>query len=412
MSKASRVHDCTNVELNGQFVLVAASGGTMLRLHYAVLRSTRFTLALVVVLSVSGASKEKQHQGVEPSKPAFLEIHLADLGYRPTQDYHYPGTGIPRDITILNDDYNKRLTFIDDKTLVVYQSHYQPQNQKDGSPESRYMEAFFVNSQTGALIARKTWPTIKRRFLNERWDTQARILAVAGGFLVHAGNSLTLYSTGLEQKAQLPLEDGPRWAVTVAPLGRTIHLQRIYEDNQADGEWLAPDTLTKLRSQHEMAGITSASDQAVVDKLAHCLQLQSFGEPARNLYCDNPSRLGLPVFLNESEVLAVRYKGFTVWSTKGEMLWGHEGPVMTGSHNRSLNGNRFALWMSGDNDVFDQVKLPKGQTVIIVYDRDTRSRIFQMTVGSSTEVNGFELSADGSMLAVLLGDTVRLYKIP
>jgi hypothetical protein len=349
----------------------------------------------------------------ESSKPsAFLEIHLADLGYRPTQDYHYPGTGIPRDISILNDDYDKRLTFIDQNTLAVYQSHYQPQNQKDGSQESRNMEAFFVNPQTGKLIVRKTWPTIKRRFLNERWDTQARIFAVAGGFLVHAGNALTLYSAGLEQKAQLALEDGPRWAVTVAPLGRTIHLQRIYPDNQADGEWFDSDSLKKLRSQHEMAGITSASDQAVVDKLARCLQLQVVSEVARNLYCDNPNRLGLPLFLSESEILAVRYKGFTVWSTKGEMLWGREGSVRIGSHKRSLNGNRFAILMTGNSGLFDQVKIPKKQEVIILYDRDTKSKIFQLTMERSAELNAYELSPDGSVLAILLGDAVRLYKIP
>jgi len=359
---------------------------------------------------VSGGSKQRQSR--ESDKPAFLEIHLADLGYRPTQNYHYPGTGIPRDLSILNDDYKKRLVFIDQNTLVVYQSHYRLQNQNDGVPESRHMEAFFINPKTGTLMVRKTWPTIKRRWLNERWDTQARIFAVAGGFLVHAGNALTLYSAGLEQKAQLALEDGPQYAVTVAPLGRTMHLQRIYPDNQAEGEWFDSDTLKKLRSQHEMAGITSASDQAVVDELAHCLQLQSVGEAPRNLYCDNPSRLGLPLFLNESEILAVRYKGFTVWSTKDEALWGHEGPVMIGSHERSLNGNRFAISMTGNSGTFDQVKIPKERDVIVVYDRDTRSKIFQLTLKRSTEVNGFELSPDGSVLAVLLGDTVQLFKIP
>jgi hypothetical protein len=197
-----------------------------------------------------------------------------------------------------------------------------------------------------------------------------------------------------------------------APLGRTIHLQRIHPDNQFNGEWFDSDSLKKLRSQHEVAGITSASDQAVVDELAHCLRLQVVAEVARNLFCDNPSRLGLPLFLSESEILAVRYKGFTVSSTKGEMLWGHEGPVMIGNHKRSLNGNRFAILMTGNGGLFDQVKIPKKQDVIILYDRDSKSKIFQLTLERSAEVNTFELSPDGSVLAILLGDTVRLYKIP
>jgi hypothetical protein len=375
------------------------------------LKTTILIIAVVAMPSVGSPSKDKQRQPAESSKPAFLEIHLADLGYRSSNDYHYPGTGIPRDISILNDDYKKRLTFIDQNMLVIYQSHYQPQKQKDGMPESRNMEAFFVNPQTGMLIERKTWSTIKRRFLNERWDTQARIFAAAGGFLVHAGNALTLYSAGLEQKAQLALEDGPRWAVTVAPLGHAIHLQRIYPDNQAEGEWLDSEALKKLRSQHEIAGITSASERAVVDELAHCLQLQAVGETARNLICNNP-RLELPLFLSESEILTTHYKGFTVVSTEGALLWGHEGPVMISSYERSLNGSRFALAMRGDNGTFDQFKILKKQVAIIVYARDTRLKVFELTMGRSNEVDALELSPDGRMLAVLLGDTLRIYSIP
>src|SRR4029077_7511194 len=145
------------------------------------------------------------------------------------------------------------------------QSHYQPQNPKDAPNGPRSMEAFFVSPRTGKLVSRKTWPTIQRRFLNERWDTQARIMAVQGGFLVHAANSLTLYSSNLEPKGKLTLEDGPEFAITVAPLGRTFHRQSIQVDNQAEGEWFDSNTLVKLHSQHEMAGVTSASDQAVVD---------------------------------------------------------------------------------------------------------------------------------------------------
>ena len=116
------------------------------------------------------------------------------------------------------------------------------------------MEAFFLKSSNRRVYSRKTWPTIRRRWLNERWDTQARIVAVPGGFLIHAENSLVLYSSEREQKGNLPLETGLRWAVTVAPIGRTIHLQRIHDDNQAEGEWRTSDGLTKLRTQNEMAG--------------------------------------------------------------------------------------------------------------------------------------------------------------
>lgn len=345
--------------------------------------------------------------------PAVLEIHLSDLGYQPAPETRYPGTGIPRDLSILNDDYKKRLTFTDDKMLVVYQSHYPSPTGKAGSPESRSMEAFFVSTQTGALISRKSWPTIQRRWLNERWDSQARIMAVRGGFLVHAGDSLTFYSSGLEPKGKLGLENGPRWAVTVAPLGHTIHLQRIQDDNRAEGEWFDSDTLAKVRSQHEIAGITSASDHAVVDNLAHCVQLQTVGEIPRNLYCADPSHLGLPLFLSDSEVLSVCGKGFAVFSTSGEKLWGREVPDArpVGNHKRSLNGNRFGILIRG-RVMFDRVDLAEEQSAILVYDLSSRTQVFHLTLEHVAGPIDFDLSPDGSELAVLVGETVRLYKIP
>ena len=208
-----------------------------------------------------------------------LEITLSSLGYPSLPEWRYKGGGIPWDLSILNDDDKKRIVFIDDRTLAIYQSHCPPE--KDGSPGSRSMVAFFVNPHTGNLISRRTWETIKRRWLNEGWDTQARILAVADGFVVHARHSLILYSPGLEKKAELKLDNEPGWAATVAPQGHVVHLQRIEDDNTAKGEWLASDTLKELRSQNEMAGIVSASDTTAVDKLAPCLQLQSVGEAPR-----------------------------------------------------------------------------------------------------------------------------------
>jgi hypothetical protein len=319
-------------------------------------------------------------------------------------------------LSILNDDYKKRLAFIDEKTLVVYQSHCPRQDQKESSAETRSMEAFFVNPQTGALISRRTWPTIKRRWLNERWDTQARIMAVSGGFLVHAADSLVLYSAGLEQKGKLTLEDGPRWAVTVAPLGRTIHRQRIQDDNQAEGEWFDSDTLAKIRSQHEMAGVTSSSDRAVVDMLAHCVQLQVVGETPHNLYCAEASHLGLPLFLSDSEVLYVYRNGFSVLSTAGEKLWGRDAlddkNSLIAEHKRSLGGNRFAFSVTGGHHTdFDQVKVPQGGLAIFVYDSSARVQIFHLTLGHGTGHVDFDLSPQGNMLAVMAGDTVRVYRI-
>jgi len=376
--------------------------------------------ALFIASNAAQAGNGSQPSKTAVNTPPYLQIDLRDLGYRPQQEYHYPGSGIPRDLSVLFDDYNLRLTFIDEKTSAVYQSHYPAPSETNPVP-SRSMEGFFVNTKSGALISRKTWSTSKRKWLNERWDTQARILAVEKGFVVHAGNSLALYSGDLSKRANLQLDDHLSWAATVAPMGRTIHLEQIdreRSDGMANGEWLDSSDLTKLWEQQELAGVVSSSDCATVDKLADCLQLQVVGESPRNLYCLEPCRRGLPEVLSENEVLAEYYEGFCVLAINGERLWGREttkdkNRLIIENHKRSLDGNRFVISVRGEHHtVFDEIKVGNRHLEILVYDSATRSQIFQLDLGTPVERIDFDLSPDGSVLAVLQGKVVRFYRIP
>lgn len=366
----------------------------------------------------SCAADDKPHPNKKDVKQTpFLEIRLHDLGYQPEPEYRYPGTGVPRDLSILNEDSKKRLAFVSDKVLAVYFSHLPAlPNNKGLATDSLSMEAFFVDPNLGSLISRKTWATRKRKWLNERWDTQARILPVREGFLVHAGNSMILYSTDQQEKAKISLDDQFLWAATVPPLGRTVHLQQIEDDNNAEGEWLASDTLHKIATQRESAGVTSASDNAVVTELAHCVQLQSVGESPRDLCCHDPCRLGLPEFLSSTEILNVYPNGFEILSDRAEMLWGREAAGrntrIIASHERSLDGSRFAIALTSDrNIVFDQVNVAKGQTTILIYDRSGRNRIFALPLGVVEQLS-FCISPNGSVLAVIIDDAIRLYNVP
>jgi hypothetical protein len=198
----------------------------------------------------------------------------------------------------------------------------------------------------------------------------------------------------------------------IAPAGHTIHLQRINNDNTANGQWIASDNLAKLHSQTEIAGVTSASDNAVVNKLAHCIQLQPVDELPRNLSCPGQSHLGLPLFLSDSEVLSVYCNGFRVLSTKGQELWSREAPPgkdrnVIAAHKRSLDGHRFAISLNGPT-IFDQVSIPNGKHGIVVYDSTKRLRVLFLPVSAED----FQLSPDGNILAILHGDNIGLYRIP
>jgi hypothetical protein len=370
-------------------------------------------LLLFAVVTAGRALAEKADTGNQP----FVEVHLRNLGYVYEKNIRIKGNGIPQDLSLLNDDVNLRMTFIGEKTLSVYVSRFQSQPQQDGSPGSRSIEAFFIDTTSGALVAHKTWPTRKRRWLNNRWDTEARILALDDGYLVHAGGKLTLYSADFKERTSLPLDERSIWAVTVTPAGRVFHLQRISGgQDQAEGEWLSSDSLERLRGQHEEAGITSASEHAVVTALSHCEQLQAIGESPRDLCCSDECRASHPEFISENEVLLFCRNGFRMLSINGEELWKVETAknIKNGAvadHELSLNGNRFAIALNGDRGaIFDQIKVPNGHSVVAVYDVLRRAPVFQTMIrGYSFD---FALSPDGRMLAVLIGDTVRLYKIP
>jgi hypothetical protein len=383
---------------------------------YAKSASAAVLVVMLLMLPTKSAANYEAGPSKDGNENPFLEIRLRDLGYQSTQERQYPGTGIPRDLSILNEDSKKRLAFINDRLIAIYFSHL-PVTENERAADSRKMEALFVDVNSGSLVLRKAWTTRKRKWVNERWDTQARILPVHDGFMVHAGDQLILYSADQQEKAKFSLEATSSWAAVVAVLGHTVHLQRIAEGNAAEGRWLASDSLKQLDTQKEIAGITSASDHAVVTNLAHCVQLQAVRELPRDLCCYDPCRLGLPEFLSDNEILSAYPNGFTVLSDHGEKLWGREiaisGNRIIANHVRSLDGSRFGVALSSDrNIVFDQVQVAKGHSAVLVYDRSSRTRVFVLQLGSVAEPFNFAFSPNGNILAVLLGDTLRLYKVP
>jgi len=339
-------------------------------------------------------------------------IHLASAGYKPDVGCSYAGKDIPRDLTLLNDDDKLRLLFVNDALLVVYRSTCRQSSMVQGSdPRVWQMDAWFFDPKTGKLIGVDTWPTVKRRWVNDRWDTQARILGVDSGFVVHAGNSLSLYSLDRKKKASLPLEESRSWAVKVVPGGRELHLQGIYGD-EARGEWLSTDTLALEHSKQEFAGVTSASSDAVVSQRAHCIRLDPMNGAPHDLYCPASRDLGIPVFVSDTAVLAVSGRSVVLLSGEGQKLWSRE--VHSGhhisSHNVSLSGNRFALALSG-RTTFDGTLVPAHKQAVFVYDSEKRTLIFHSVVGREFELKDFALSPDGGALAVLKGDSIEIYTL-
>lgn len=126
---------------------------------------------------------------VDASLPSG-RIQLSDCGYA----MHKPRDKKHVHLADLALDENTRVA-LSGHTLAIYFSDW-----------STYkMEALFIDVESGKCIDRRSWPIAKRVGLNDSADTQARILVTSGGFLVHAGVSLVLYSPSLEVIATYPL---------------------------------------------------------------------------------------------------------------------------------------------------------------------------------------------------------------
>jgi hypothetical protein len=383
-------------------------------------------LAPAVLLSLTSHGRKSNDHNQLLAPPPFLEVDLSRLGYRPEEEPPYQDQEVFKDPSVLYDDSATRLTFGSDNVLAIYLSHFKPM---DPQRKERYrgMEGFFVSAKSGVLLSRRTWEIRKRHWVNNRWDTEARIFAVHKGFLVHAAGNLIRYSTGLVEQRRIALQgegDNADWSVAAPPLGNTIHLQRIV-DREATGEWLDSWSFSTNVKQSEVPGVSSASNVAVVARLASCYEIRAVGKPPEKI-CPNPCRFGSPLFLTETEILSEFYAGFQVLSTSGQELWGRQetdraacGPqraVLIANHKRSLDGSRFAISMEANRSAtFDGTELPSGHFTLMVYDSATRSSVLRVAIQvPSKQVHqlDFDLSPSGDTFALMFNNALRIYKIP
>jgi hypothetical protein len=343
-----------------------------------------------------------------PNIRSSRRIELAKLGYQPPSEKE-----LDKDPKLTFQDFRPRMVFVDSgKVALFFTRLSNVRDHADSFPA--IMEVFYIDINSGELISHKTFPTRFGRGLNDSFDTVSRIIPTQEGFLLHSGNTLFLYSSGLQEKQERQLDASSTWAVRVAPLGRTFQLVRRNGDD-AEVEVLNPHTLETISSTHTFPSIQSVSDDgSTVTKLAHCLRLQLNNATPRDLCCHDSCSDGLPIFMKPTEILSVYNTGFEVVSTHGEVLWARETKAikpnqLIGDFKRTLIGNRFAITLLGlRNSTFDGIKNSKNRSAILVYDQDKRVQIFNQSMSFSE----FALSPNGTTLAVLRGKTIYVSSLP
>jgi hypothetical protein len=181
-------------------------------------------------------------------------------------------------------------------------------------------------------------------------------------------------------------------------------------------EWLDPATLDKTQIKTDFPPSQSiASDGAEVAKVKDCLVFRdkSVGSP-RNICCHDECGRGVPLFLDNSEILSVYGGGFEVLSTDGGILWKREATAraLTIGTQHSLDGNRFAIALArySQDTKFEEKNIPKDYAAIYVYDSSLRQSVGNASIKYSGREFAFALSPSGQTLALLTGDTVYLYE--
>jgi hypothetical protein len=356
--------------------------------------------------------------------PPIRQIDLRTMGYQAPK-IQLSETSWFADPSHGYDDTRVRLAFVGGGVLAVYFSDPEEpapptlKKRTDVAEFDRTMEVFFVNLEKATLLSHEVLPARERRWPDERFDTEARIMPVRGGFLLHARDSLTLYSSDLQERRQISLDPRAMWAALVAPAGRAFFLEQIDPKSDADaqGRWLASDTFQTIRAARLYPGsAASVSEKAIAIRGVHCVDIGQVGEPPRHVCCEEPCGSGDPLFLDDAEIISSFLSGFRVLSASGDLLWARDAADphihLLAGLKRSMNGNRFAISTSWDQrTVFDDTRIPGGASAVFVYDQPKRERIFSVVLKPRNRWE-FALSPDGQTLAVLDGAKLSLYALP
>jgi hypothetical protein len=178
----------------------------------------KMTLVIVFLFGIEAVAASAQ--------PATTStIDLTTLGYSKAKPINQSNKESFRDLTLLMQDEHSRLSFVSGNVLAMYFNRGPDQAEGGASASANdRMEVFFLNLDSGKLIERRTWKTLKRKWFNDSYDTEGRIIEVHTGFVVQASGKLELYSPDLRlvKSYDLRADDSASpemWSVAVAPGG-------------------------------------------------------------------------------------------------------------------------------------------------------------------------------------------------
>jgi hypothetical protein len=406
------------------------------------------TLAAVLLAALwipLGVAARDSSPNWDPKPPLIVDLRAA--GFVPWQqktamsDSQFFARFNPAvDPSIFENQYPHPV-FLDEDTLAISFARKVYRDLKEEEdprsiPVGVRLHVWLFDAHTRALITKREFLSVFRRWFNGGWDTQSMLIPLSDGkFLIHADARLMLFDRefrllGERELPQNPemsdsgglivFSGGPRkgysemWAVRVGTGGRTLLVQHFL-DGRYTLEWLNRETLKTLWTQEAPTAVHGVSDSFATYGWFRSIRVLSAEGGSREVCSRGKTCEGGVgwALLEGDQVIVPRQWSFSVMSLTGEILWSREGHIRGNgvwSALPSLEGNRFVLsyeaWRAGS---FGEAELKPGDNDL-VYDAIQRKLVFQARLEKG--IASPALSPTGSRLALLGGTEIAIYDLP
>jgi hypothetical protein len=359
-----------------------------------------------------------------PQRVPAVAIDLVKIGWTPPPIES--NRAFLKDFTLaklLSVDISTRVLFLTEDVVVAYHSI---QIGNDWRTAARVMEAFFISSRDGTLLSTHRWPTRRRSYMDDRFDSEARLIPLnRGRFLVQANGIIAVYNQNVEllkQRNLEPFSASDVWAAQPSPRGEGIVLRRASQSGPVAYYWLAADTLET--TSHVSRPNGHSSDAAVAD--AHALYERTQDgllmvdlSEHQTLICHDPlcRENGLLEALSAHYLGWSARRGIGVIDPVRGLVWSrsvqpkdHES-FQFGNMKTALSGTRFGLWLASDRKAsFDAVQI-KGINIMIYDVADLNRRPWALRMKPTQSTWDFALSPRGAKLAVFDGSHLQIYSL-
>ena len=392
-------------------------------------QQTRLPVLLVTICICCRIVSLSAQEALPTLQRPRLTVSLKKYGYVPRKSVS--NRIFFRDISVgklMALDPGLKLLFISEDVLVAYSTI---EKGSDWRTASRQLEAYFIRTSDGMLLAKKTWQSAIRKDESDA-DTESRVIALRDGrFLIDANGTLMLYGSDLtliREKTLEPFGSSDMWGVQSVSDGREIFIRHEttacpdpdrcpvqYEWRDAESFQLLDSTVGDV---FQGRGVQGAGDGVYIGWSSNANTIFGPNRTPQKI-CDDPRCSGTVVdaFLpRDLLVISSYFDGVGVVDRQRGLLW-FNAPSVQRVHSLSFGeiettarGNRFGIWVSAiRKSVFDSVMVKS--SVLFVFDTDSPKHV--LAIPEPPGGGLFSLSPSGSQLAT--GESksqLHLYNVP